>query len=171
MKKYIFPKLFLFFLAMLAAANMAHATTTSGTVVFSNPSSGPFEFVVYDVLSDDSGDVVDDSVSAYGYLERVTIVPDDGDTSPSANYDIELLDATGADVLLGLGENRSASAKEMLLYDQRDGVDQASPEATIDTNHTAVPWRVPVHGKLQLNIDDMGAENGCQIWVVIRREN
>ncbi|MFW5871248.1 MAG: hypothetical protein ACOCVH_02050 [Verrucomicrobiota bacterium] len=173
MRSYNFVKLALFCVVLLAlsvAASVARAATTSGTVTFSNPQSEQFEFVVYDVLSDASGYVVDNSTSAYGYLERVTIVPDSGATSPTANYDVEIRDVTGVDILLGLGEDRSASASEVLLFDQHDGVGVTSPTATLDTNHSAVPWRVPVHGKLQLYIDDMGAANGCQIWVVIRKE-
>lgn len=49
-------------------------------------------------------------------LDRITTKPDPA-AAPSANYDVELIDDEGVDLLNGVGANRSASAPEQrLLY-------------------------------------------------------
>jgi len=45
-----------------------------------------------------------------GRVEQVTFIPASGDVTPSADYDVQILDEWGRDVLFGCGANLSASA-------------------------------------------------------------
>jgi len=49
-----------------------------------------------------------------GVLERLVTIPDGTDV-PTAAYDVTVVDEDGADVLMGAGANRSASAIEQVL--------------------------------------------------------
>lgn len=56
----------------------------------------------------DAGGNYSSSTSVYvtGYVEQVLFNPDSGTSQPSANYDIYVVDAQGADLLNGDGENQ-----------------------------------------------------------------
>jgi len=74
--------------------------------------------VVWDWESDESGDVSEETSAAVaGLLRRVVTVPDSGDTQPSDQYDIELQDEQGVDLLGGSGANRSNSSAEQIIPD------------------------------------------------------
>lgn len=58
---------------------------------------------------------------AVGYLTAVEFVP--GATTPSADYDITLLDQHGFDRLFGEGADLSASAAKMRMFDPPQLID------------------------------------------------
>lgn len=47
-----------------------------------------------------------------GIPMRLTTVPSGGDTAPTADYDITIVDEDGVDILNGLGADRSATATQ-----------------------------------------------------------
>lgn len=63
--------------------------------------------IEYDWTSDASGDVSGIEKNIYGYLLRVSFIPDSGGTQPSDYYDIELQDSDDIDLLNGAGANLS----------------------------------------------------------------
>lgn len=72
-------------------------------------------------VSDASGNVtavMDDAEPIDGVLWRIVTSPTG---APTALYDVQLLDASGADVLLGRGADRSGTVVEtLMLYDAAD---------------------------------------------------
>lgn len=60
-----------------------------------------------------------------GHLHQVTFVPDAGGTQPSDLHDITLLDASGFDVLAGVGANLSNAAAARFVPLVGDGTTKA----------------------------------------------
>jgi len=71
-----------------------------------------FIVVEFSWKSDTNGDVsgVGSISNISGRVEQVTFIPASGDVTPSADYDVQILDEWGRDVLFGCGANLSASA-------------------------------------------------------------
>lgn len=89
-------------------------TVTSGsltlTVDGSGVKDGALQMATLDWLSDASGNVVATTNKIEGTLERFVFIPDDGATSPTANYDVVVNDVNSIDVLSSKGANLSQSA-------------------------------------------------------------
>lgn len=117
MKKFIA----VLFLAALAAQSWAASqtdtlATTSGTLSLTHVwSNNPIESYSLAWTSDASGNVVATVPGLDGWFERIATNPGDGATSPTANYDVTLTDADGADVLTGKGANRSQADVEQFV--------------------------------------------------------
>ena len=84
----------------------------AGTITASEETFGLIKKIVYDWLSDASGDASATSTSAAfsGQILRVECVPDSSTTQPSDQYDITLTTADSIDVLYGQGANLSNSS-------------------------------------------------------------
>jgi len=150
---------------------VSFAATTSGTVTVYE-SEGPYGgSVMWDWLSDASGNVVDDSAAFAGRITRVTFNPDATTTSPTANYDMDVVDIDSVDVLLGAGANLSQSASECIFYNANSGAFASSTVTqTVDTDHTALPWSVVNRGKLTLTITNAGNAKGGTVRMYYTKE-
>lgn len=62
-----------------------------------------------DWLSDASGDASGTTINVFGYVRRITIIPDGGGTAPTSNYDLVINDANSVDVAVAAGANLSAT--------------------------------------------------------------
>lgn len=85
----------------------------AGTVTQAHVKRGPVGCVTLTITADAADGSVpntDLSVKISGRL--LALETDPGATQPTANYDITLEDASGHDVLQGVGANRSTSATE-----------------------------------------------------------
>ncbi len=103
--------------------------------------------VVYEWLSDGSGDAsVADTTQLRGYVMRMVTVPD-AVAVPADDYDVELHDGDGADVLAGAGANR----------------DEATPESV---NPSAPPY---VNGSLTLVVSNAGDAKAGSVRVYLRK--
>jgi len=112
MKKLFTLTLILFALAAAASAAPS-VTSTYGTATLSTRPVG--DFTVYTLYwdSDTTGRCTANVRGVFGTIQRVTISPDTGDTSPTITptnlYDATVTDIDGFDVLIGHGANLSST--------------------------------------------------------------
>jgi len=92
-----------------------------------------------------------------GIIDRVTFVPDSGDTQPSNQYDVTLEDEEGIDVLGGQGADLSNAAASSTVggVPLKDG-----------TTTTTVPFAIS--GTLELKVAAAGNSNGGQVILYLR---
>lgn len=87
----------------------------AGTVVTTEIVHGSVKKITFAWTSDASGDV-NGTATTHAYDGRlIAVTTDPGATAPTDNYDLELRDADGVDVLLGQGANRDTANTEYLL--------------------------------------------------------
>ncbi len=110
-----------------------------------------------DWLSNTTGTLTATLPELHGSLYRVTTKPDDGATSPTADYDVTFSDEDSYDLLLGLGANRSASTVQSLAPIFGDGTNKAFP--------------VVFGGITTLSVAAAGAANGGIIRLYIKLED
>ena len=146
------------FAVMVSAPVYGADTVTDGTVNRSQFSGPGYTVHEIDWLSSTTGAVTVTFPEIEGRILRISIKPDSGATSPTANYDMTLKDALEIDVLLAKGANLSQSATMTYipLLDDQDGTNDAGPVWT--------------HGDLDLAITNAGSENGGIIWIFVRKE-
>lgn len=135
---------------------------TSGTVTIGGGTqSGALQVYTIDWTSNSDG-------IAYGNGDNkglsftgqvIKVVTDPGSTAPTDNYDIELLDEDGYDVLLNVGADRDTANTEALGFavGQYDGfTTTAQTSITVDTSTTFYPFPVITSGKLYTQITNAG---------------
>lgn len=109
--------------------------------------------------SDGSGAVngVPTPQAVSGEILRVVTVPNGGDTAPTNNYGITLIDEHGLDVLNGRGASRSDTTAQQFM-----------PGVTVSdgTNNGAAP--VAVSGILELRVASAGAAKGGTVVLYVR---
>jgi len=148
-----------FLLVACISAN-ADPTPTSGTLTSysydANDQSGysSLHVVSIDWVSTTTGAFRIVLPDIHGEIMRVTTNPDDTD-APSANYDVDVNDVDGFDVLVGLGENRSASATESFVPYLGNG--------------TVIDHEVDVAGQLTVEITNAGSAKAGVLRIYIRR--
>ena len=156
--------------ACILAGTFALADTTSGTVTVGTASAYGQQVITWTWTSDASGNVVDNTATAFGELVRISFNPGDGATSPSANYDVDIEDQNGINILLGYGDNRSQSASQSLYF--QGGLDWSTTPTltqTVDTVNIFYPWRMPVYGVLTLKITNAGNAKSGVIRAYVKR--
>ena len=113
------------------------------------------------LVSDDSGDAEEasDIANAQGEIVKVTTDPSDGSTSPTTLWDLTILDASGYDILEGLGADRSASASETFV------------PRFWDTTTTETRKSSPVYqlGALTPVGDNMGSTRTATVYLLVKR--
>lgn len=163
--KAIFVGLLVFACAVsgFAAETQLNETVTSGTVVMTaltldnGTIMGSPNIWVLRVTwtSDSAGNAVATSPAIFGHALEVVTIPNDGATSPSANYDVAV-NHRGKDILEGRGANRSASAIEWELpFIHDDDTSDSTPKT--------------VYGQVQIHITNAGAANGGVLEIPFRR--
>jgi hypothetical protein len=133
----------------------------TGTGVYS--SFKGLEVWTLDWTSDANGNVVANIEQMTGTIMRAVTNPEDGATSPTANYDITLSDSDGIDLLTGLAANRSATDNENIcpLFTQ----------TIADSASTNVLQSVPVvAGDVDLAITNAGAARGGILKVYLMKD-
>lgn len=84
----------------------------AGTVVTTEITYPSIKKVTFEWTSDASGDADGSTTAVFtGKIVQVTTVPS-GTAAPTDNYDIELRDADGVDLLAGAGANRDEANTE-----------------------------------------------------------
>lgn len=162
MKRLIATLLFMLIAPFAFAGGTGTATATSGTVTYTIQDTVTFvKKVAFTCTSDASGyvDITTTDFIMDGEILRVTFDPNDGTTSPSANYDVYVYDTDGYDVLLGFGVNRSASATEHicpLLFTD------ASPSSDLGGRPMVLC------GTIRLYAENVGASNGFKVYIFWR---
>ena len=122
----------------------------AGSIVFTYEELRTVRKVVFDWLSDASGDVSGNlSKALFGIIERVVFVPDGGGTAPTTLYDLVLNDVDGADVVDGVGADLSATVTASV------GVDLTGGNAAIA-------------GTLDLVVSNAGNAKGGKVILYIR---
>lgn len=103
--------------AILLIALPALALAATGTVTLTRLGSRGAERVEIEWTTDQASGTVRETLGLDGYLERVVFVPDnDGASTPTANYDVKLMDASSFDLLTSAGLNRSQTATEEAIF-------------------------------------------------------
>lgn len=82
----------------------------AGTITKSYSKTRSIEKIVADWVSDTSGNATGNFLRKSGEIVRVGFAPST-DSAPTNNYDIEINDTEGFDVLNGCGANLSSSVK------------------------------------------------------------
>jgi len=89
----------------------------AGTVVATEITYPKVKKVKFAWTSNSSGDADKTTTASFtGKLIQVTTVPD-GTAAPTADYDVEVQDTDGVDLLAGAGADRSATATEHITTD------------------------------------------------------
>lgn len=150
-----------------------YAATTAGTVTIATQDQyalkANIKVVEWTWTSNSSGAATNNTAICPGEIVKVETYPDDGATSPTANYDITLTDGYGNDVLLGLAVNRSSSAVQTLNFDIGANVFSTSTLVqAVDTNNYFYPWRIITSGPLSLNVTNAGSANGGKIRIYVK---
>ncbi len=94
--------------------------------------------------------------SVEGTIYRVSFIPDDGATSPTADYTATLLDQDDIDLLQGEGTGFSDSAAADLL-----------PRIVSGDGTTTLTLPVVVSGDLELNLAATGASRGGTVRLYV----
>lgn len=87
------------------------------TITESNSSQHELQKIVWDWACTDGG-IVTGSVTTGKYtgkLERLITNPDASTDNPTDDYDVQVLDSDGADVLMGAGADRDTTNTEQVL--------------------------------------------------------
>lgn len=152
---------------MLIGISAALADTTTGTCAAYTAERDGYSIATFDWLSNADGGVLGSTppVSITGEIVRVSFLPDSATaTSPTANYDVSILDSYGVDVLLGAGANRSQSAAQSVIYGAAQGAfGPTSLTQTVNTNNVFLPWRMPVAGEITFKVENAGANKGGRV--------
>ncbi len=124
-----------------------------------NEVNGPTKRIDLDWVSGTNG-VVDVATTnvVNGRLERVVFKPDSGGTQPDANYDVELHDLDGFDVLAGFGTNLSQTVSTSV----------APGQSLDDNNGSTNPVPYSVESKLTLKVFNAGSANGGIVRLYVR---
>lgn len=89
----------------------------AGTVTATEVTYPAVKKIKFAWTSDNSGDADKTTTAAFtGKLIQVTTVPD-GTAAPTDNYDVEVQDADGVDLLAGAGVDRDTAATEHITSD------------------------------------------------------
>ncbi len=142
----------------LVCAGAASATETTGTVTVSVIRVPALSVFSISATSNAAGDIYypldfGAGVSCHGLLQRVTVNPADGATSPTDAFDLTLLDLDGVDVLAGLGADLSRSASTSFRPTVGDGVTSGA---------------IALQGALTLTGDNMGASKGAVVRLYVK---
>jgi len=133
---------FLAALAILAIVSSASAATTSGTTTYTERSLGNLTIIDIDWLSESAtSTVVKGDIPISGRISQIVFYPDQADaTSPTANYDVTLLDDLGVDVMQALGADRSQADSEIIIprvsFDFTDTISKAE-QVVVDIGATS----------------------------------
>lgn len=94
----------------------------AGTCTYTEEVHGSVKLVAADWLSDSAGNVSGTSTTNYfnGKLIYFAADPDAGDTKPSEDYDVTVLDKNSVDVLHALGTDMGSAAT--VTVDEFDGL-------------------------------------------------
>lgn len=88
----------------------------AGTVTVEEEVYGSLKKIRFVWTSDASGNADKATTRAYnGVIERLVTIPGSGGTQPTDDYDVELVDEDGVDVLMGAGHDRSNADIEQVL--------------------------------------------------------
>lgn len=150
----LFSIVFLFWLS--GSLSFAADTVTSGTLTKTITDRAGMKIVELDWLSDASGNVTATLENINGTIRRVTTNPDDGSTSPTANYDMTLKDQDEFDVLIAQGANLSQSATASVACQIRDA-------------NTTTDQPICTFGDLDLAITNAGNAKGGIIRIYLSR--
>jgi hypothetical protein len=118
----------------------------AGTVTATEELSGAVKKVIFDWLTDASGDATKSTTNGInGIIQSVIFVPDTSATQPSDQYDVTILDDSSIDLLNGQGLNLS-NVNTVVLVD----------------NFNPIPGN-----KLNLVVDNGGNAKGGVVYVYI----
>lgn len=121
----------------------------AGTVTVTERTHTSVKLIEFDWLSDASGDATATTTKAYdGEVLALATDPDASPADPSVDYDVEITDDQGLDILAGAGADRSATAVEYVT-------DQATLGAVAGS-------------KLNLAVSNAGNATAGVVWVWIR---
>ena len=120
----------------------------AGTVTISEERFGSVKKILFDWISDASGDADAQTTKAYnGKILAVVTDPDDTD-APTDNYDVTVTDQDGIDVLNGAGANRDTANTEQVTDESLLGV--------------------VANDRLTVNVSNAGNANAGKVYVYIR---
>jgi hypothetical protein len=139
-------------LCALAVNANAAISNTSGTTTLTDVGLGDLRVITLDWLSDASGNAVATNIPVTGRISQIVFYPDQADaTSPTANYDVTLLDQLGVDAMQTLGANRSQADTEIIIprvsFDFTDSASRAEQVVQVASTLT----------KAQQVVTDIGA--------------
>lgn len=94
----------------------------AGTCTYTEEMHGVVKLITADWLSDSAGNVSGTTTTNYfsGKLIYAACDPDAGDTKPSEDYDVTVLDKNSVDVMHGLGTDMGSAAT--VTIDEIDGL-------------------------------------------------
>ncbi len=92
-----------------------------------------------------------------GIIERVTFIPDSGDTQPTNEYDVTLEDENGVDVLGGNGADLSNAAASTVV-----------PGVAFTDGVTTSVAKVAIDDQLELKVENAGNSNGGTVVLYLR---
>jgi len=72
-----------------------------------SPFGTPVSVIIWTFTADGDGDASEETVKISGVIKRAVTIPD-GDATPTADWDLTILDEDGVDVLCGNGADRDS---------------------------------------------------------------